>query len=138
MPASRTYTILIAIGFMFSGCNSRPSYQEADVFPVSGSVSVDGKPAAGVVIVFHPQTDTGMTKGNKPFTTSGEDGTFEVTTYTTGDGAPIGEYIVTFIWPENPRGPSQDRLKGRYAKPELSQITVTVQEGENQLPNWNL
>ena len=138
MPASRTYTILIAIGLMFSGCNSRPSYQEADVFPVSGSVSVDGKPAAGVVIVFHPQTDTGMTKGNKPFTTSGEDGTFEVTTYTTGDGAPIGEYIVTFIWPENPRGPTPDRLKGRYAKPEHSQITVTVQEGENQLPNWNL
>ena len=138
MYAPTTILILVVSALLVSGCNSRPEYQEADVFPVSGSVSVDGKPAAGVVVVFHPQTDTGMTKGNKPYTTTGDDGTFQVTTYTTGDGAPAGEYIVTLIWPVNPRGPSPDRLKGRYAKPENSSITVTIQEGENKLPEWKL
>ncbi len=138
MSAFNTFSILMVTGLLFSGCNSRPAYQEADVFPVSGSVSVAGKPAAGVVVVFHPQSDTGMTKGNKPYTTTGEDGTFQVTTYTTGDGAPAGEYIVTLIWPVNPRGPSPDRLKGRYAKPDKSTITATIQQGENTLPKWEL
>ncbi|WP_166827788.1 hypothetical protein [Thalassoroseus pseudoceratinae] len=138
MFAFRTSATLVFVGLLLSGCSSKPSYQEADVYPVSGSVSVNGKPAAGVIVVFHPQTDTGMTKGNKPYTTTGEDGTFQVTTYVTGDGAPAGEYIVTLIWPVNPRGPSPDRLKGRYAKPEQSEIKVTIQEGENNLPKWEL
>ncbi len=133
------FTFVAAVAgllLVFAGC--APSYQEVEVYPVRGSVTVEGEPAGGVILVFHPQSDTGMTKGNKPFATTAEDGSFVATTYVTGDGAPAGEYIVTAIWPENPRGPSPDKLKGRYAKPDANGFAVTISAGENELPPWKL
>src|SRR5437773_1893607 len=64
------------------------------VFPVRGQVLLDGKPLAGVVIVFHPTTEWGFDEG-RPRAETGADGRFTVSTYGTGDGAPAGDYKVT-------------------------------------------
>ena len=81
-----------------------------------------------------------MAKGNKPFARVSEDGTFAVTTYDTGDGAPAGEFKVTVYWPADPdaRGPSPDRLKGRYRDPESTALVATFVEGENAPLEWDL
>jgi hypothetical protein len=63
--------------------------------PVSGIVMVKGKPVAGVKVTFHPQFDMGKVK----FTPSGEtgkDGRFTLSTAAPSDGAPPGDYLVTF------------------------------------------
>ena len=131
--------ILLVICLVCSACGE-PSYQEVPVYPAAGQITVKGKPAYGAVVVFHPQGDVGMTKGNKPFAMVAEDGSFQATTYVTGDGAPAGDYIVTVVWPEDPhaRGPSPDRLRGRYATPERSDLKATIGPEENNLPPWNL
>jgi hypothetical protein len=64
--------------------------------PVSGKVTVNGKPAAGVGVVFHPKDGNG-----RPATAeTSEDGTFQLTTMNPRDGALRGEYRVTLVWEE--------------------------------------
>ncbi len=113
------------------GCSS----DRVPVHPTKGRILVDGQPAYGAIVAFHPVGDVGL-KGHKPFARANKEGHFEVNTYDTGDGVPSGEYKVTVIWPENPeaRGPSPDRLKGRYAKPEDTTIQVEIQKSETTLP----
>lgn len=131
-------TLLLAV--LCSGCGSRPEYMETDVFPASGELKIDGLPASGAFVLFHPVGDVGMTKGNKPFARVAADGSFLVTTYNTGDGAPDGNYRVTVIWPEDPdaRGPSPDRLRGRYSQPETSGLRAEMAAPRTVLPVWEL
>jgi len=123
-----------------SGCSREKNYVEAPIYPTSGKLLVDGEPAEGAFIMFHPVDEVGLTKGNKPFARVGKDGYFSLTTYDTHDGAPAGEYEVSIRWPENPnaRGPSPDRLEGRYATPEKSKLSVTIEPPKTILPPWDL
>ncbi|WP_339907372.1 hypothetical protein [Symmachiella dynata] len=136
----RHFVVCLGILVLLGGCSGEKEYVETPVFPVSGNVTVRGEPAYGAYVLLHPVGDVGLTKGNKPFARVGEDGVFNVTTYDTSDGAPAGEYKVTVIWPENPeaRGPSPDRLRGRYATPDKSVLKVTVEESNPKLPTWEL
>ncbi len=65
------------------------------------------------------------------------DGSFRITTFRTGDGAPAGRYALTVTWRLPPRpgkeeeGP--DRFKGRYADPRRPVRQVDIAEGENNL-----
>jgi hypothetical protein len=101
------------------------------VFPVRGQVlDAKGKPAAGALVIFHPvQPDP---KGPpKPVGRADEDGRFALTTYKEGDGAPAGEYVITVTWPRPKKSPFEpeagDRLQGRYASPDRSNIRFTVE-----------
>ena len=74
-----------------------------------------------------------------------EDGTFTLTTFVAGDGAPAGEYAVTITWPlptppDAPPGdpPPGDRLKNRYNHPQKSAWKVTIREEDNDLPAFEL
>jgi hypothetical protein len=121
-------------------CSCRKSYQEVSVYPTSGKVTVKTVPAVGAYVTFHPEGDVGMTKGNKPFARADKDGAFQVTTYETHDGAPQGDYRVTVYWPENPdaRGPSPDRLKGKYANPATTPLKATIDPKKVDLPAFEL
>lgn len=71
-----------------AGCGS----DLPEVAPVRGVVEFDGKPLAGFQhggVIFTPH-------GGRPGkgVISPEDGTFELTTYSAGDGARIGEHAV--------------------------------------------
>ena len=69
------------------------------------------------------------------------DGTFTLTTYAAGDGAPEGGYQVLLLWPaeakEGEEEPEPDRLLGWYDVAR-SKLTVRVRAGENDLPPFNL
>jgi hypothetical protein len=106
------------------------------VFPVEGRVLVGKQPAAGALVIFHPVEDDG--DPNKPRARAGEDGTFSLTTYAEGDGAPAGEYVVTVEWPAPRKTPfepeGRDRLAGRFRDPRVSKIRFAVEQGPNRLP----
>lgn len=111
--------------------------------PVSGTVQFKGKPAAGVKVTFHPQFDMG---GRAKFTPNGEtgkDGKFTLSTAAANDGAPPGDYVVTFELLRtgaDARGLEieVDQWKGKYSDPATSTFKVTIQKGDNAPQAFNL
>jgi 5-hydroxyisourate hydrolase-like protein (transthyretin family) len=101
--------------------------------PVGGEVYVDGQPAGMVQVECHPSE--GLDKEQPTITqaVTDEEGKFQLATYEAGDGAPPGEYRLTFVWQDfSPMaagfsGP--DKLKGRYSDPKTSQVSLTLEEG---------
>lgn len=61
--------------------------------PVSGKLLVDGEPAKGLTIEFHPDSAAG-TSGPMSTAVSNPDGTFQLYTAVGGDGAVIGTHKV--------------------------------------------
>jgi len=97
------------------------------------------------MVAFHPLAGSASTQ-LLPVATSSQDGSFLLTTYTIGDGAPTGEYAVTIVWPESLTGRrmhlwrDRDRLGGRYADPAQTPLRIAVHPGKNEftsgiLPN---
>jgi hypothetical protein len=112
------------------------------VFPVSGQVTWNGQPLPNAFVVLHPKS----TQDPRSLTAraqTDQSGNFRVTTYETGDGAPVGDYVVTVAYhqPVNAGGgyePGPNVLPAKYASPETTDLTVRVAEGPNQLPAISL
>ena len=94
-------------------------------YPVTGTLTVDGKPApAGVVVSLHPQFTETDRLPIHPRGATDDAGRFTITTYNTDDGAPEGEYVVTVEWLQRlgPMSPhfGNDIFGGAFAKPEAT------------------
>src|SRR5262245_41415792 len=89
-----TAAYVAGLGLCAAGCGSDG---RKPVFPVSGKVTWDGRPARGATVVFHPVTDNGP-DAVRPRGKVNADGSLEVTTYAAKDGAPAGEYKLTVEW----------------------------------------
>ncbi|MFO0898798.1 MAG: hypothetical protein U0836_15345 [Pirellulales bacterium] len=70
----------------------------------------------------------------------GDDGSFSISYYGVGDGAPAGEYRVLLAWMQAPAqgGLAIDRLRGRYLDPSTAIAAITVKAGENHIPPISL
>lgn len=115
-----------------------------DLHPVSGSVTYDGKPAAGAQVTFMPegQVDVNVISATGQ---TGEDGSF--TLATSGQkGAPAGKYVVLITYPNPAKRPTAqqrmqgmndsdapDLLGGRYATREKSNLRAEIKPGDNKL-----
>lgn len=112
------------------------------VFPVSGKLTVDGRPAAGAEINLYGATRDLQGPGTvAPYATTDEQGEFQLRSYDPGDGAPAGEFVVTVFWPEAPPPDAdeemfqpRDRLQNKFLSPETSSLTVRIPEGGCELP----
>lgn len=133
---SRPRFSFLALGpiLLASGCGRA----EVPVFPVTGKVVVDGQPAAGAEVTFHPRKAPDA-KVPLPVAVAEADGTFHPSTRLAHDGAPAGDYDLTVVWRkstvvqgEEIAGP--DLLLGKYADPAASGLKATVGEGPNELP----
>jgi hypothetical protein len=97
----------------------------------------EGQPASGATIFLHPQDPSIPVR---PRATVKADGTFEVTTYLPGDGAPAGRYKATIEWRRPVDGQTGDEnvppnaLPAPYASPQSTPVEITVTEGENTFP----
>ena len=122
---------LAAVTTVLPGCGSG----HIPVEPTSGKLTINGSPAVGAIVGLHPVSGDFDERGTRPAGQVKQDGTFEFSTYGTGDGVPVGEYIVTINWPQNPAGPDpgEDRLQGKYLQPAKSPLRITVKEGGNTL-----
>jgi hypothetical protein len=137
LASSRTAAVVL---LLLCGC-AKPS-NRVPVYPAGGSLTQNGKAAAGAIVILHPTA--GTTSPTKPRGKVGADGAFRLTTYDTADGAPAGEYAVTVYWPMPPKpgepdfddGP--DVLNGKFLSPESPLARVTITAGENQLAPLSL
>ncbi len=88
------FTFVLALAL--PGCfgQSVPPPPPEDLVPVSGTVKIGGKPAAGVSVSFLPEGSTG---GNGSFAVTDSQGFFELEHYQTHEsGVPKGRYTVRF------------------------------------------
>jgi hypothetical protein len=111
-----------------------------EVYPVWGEVFLNGEPATGAVVHFHPADKE---EGSPGFAVVQEDGSFQLSTFGTNDGAQPGDYIVTLNWRDEEKvddeivnGP--DRFGERYSTPANSKLHATVTAGENVVPRFDL
>jgi hypothetical protein len=132
--------VLVALGCAaVAGCGQGISAPRT--VPTSGTVLFKGKPAEGVKVTLHPKFDMGPVKFT-PNGVTGKDGRFTLSTAAPGDGAPPGEYSVTFelLRPgTDKRGLDSeiDVWKGKYADPAAGRWKVEIKKGENVLdPFW--
>jgi hypothetical protein len=127
-----TLPLLGLVLFSFSCADGRKP-----VYPVRGQVlDSKGKPAAGALVVFHPLDTDDV---NKPVAHVDDKGTFTLTTYSEGDGAPAGKYAITLEWPVPRKTPfdkeGPDRLGGRFGNPKTSPLHFTVEpRQDNEVP----
>jgi len=130
----RFATLLVA-GFTLMPMACREDKARKATFAVTGKVTLDGKPAEFASVVFHPVASSGP-EAVKPHAKVRADGTFALTTYDGGDGAPAGDYRVTVeLWLAGQRSdePPSNRLNAKFASPETSQLTATVNAGPTTL-----
>jgi len=70
-------------------------------------------------------------------------GSFQLSTYASYDGAPAGRYAVTIVYPSPEKkvdgenaGP--DLLRGRYGDAKTTPLRVEIKEGTNEMEPFNL
>jgi hypothetical protein len=126
-------TVLFVGGLCCSACgphiNAPTPPNPKATTPVSGIVKIDGQPGHGVKVMLNPVS--GVDAAN-PTVTEGEadkDGKFVISTYGGGDGAPPGDYMLTFEWYDRTvirigGGDPKDQFKGKYAKKTDHKLTV--------------
>jgi hypothetical protein len=119
--------ILVAL----SGC----SEQRVPVYPVSGKVTYKGQPPVGATVVLHSISGAN-TSDVAPTGTVKDDGSFAITSYEPGDGAPQGEYVATIEWfkfaPEL-GGAGPNVIPPRYVSAKTSPVKVNVSGGPAQI-----
>jgi len=105
-------------------------------YPVTGKVVLPGgKSVEHATVVLHPVDDADP-EAVKPRGKVGKDGTFALTTYESADGAPAGEYRVTVeLWLASGKGDDgpTSRLPAKYARPETSGLTATIDSAPTSL-----
>lgn len=125
----------VAIGVLaalslIAGCKNA---HELDTAPVSGKVLLNGKPLTRGTVTFAPQ------KGRVANGDIRSDGTFELSTYRSGDGAIVGSHkaaVIVLRTDIDPRvGPEKDKpimvTPPRYATAEESGLKYEVKVGQN-------
>jgi hypothetical protein len=136
--------VLAIVSLSLTSClgpNKPQPQNQKKTIPVHGEVTVDGKAGHGVRIYFSPKAGPDTANPTATTATAGEDGKFEAGTYSSNDGAPAGEYALTFEWidPTKPirllggGGPPPDQFNGKYIDIKKSTHSVTVPEGATEV-----
>ncbi|MCA9192368.1 MAG: hypothetical protein KDB03_11420 [Planctomycetales bacterium] len=125
---------------VLSGCAS-----STDLVQVSGSVTVNEKPAAGATVLFHPEDPAAVTASGSV----AEDGTFTLVSAMQNGIAP-GKYKVTVTWPDASKQPTKeqimmgtaepgpDLLKGKYASRDRTSLTAEITPSTTTLNPFEL
>lgn len=97
MSVRHLLSLVAGLGLVYhlSGCSADPNMPKLG--KVSGKVSYQGKPLDAGRVVFTPVAGKG---GESDQGASGEinsDGSYEMTTFNTGDGVVLGQHIVTVV-----------------------------------------
>ncbi len=123
------------------------------VVPVSGTVTYQGQPVEGANVIFTP-----VAEGRAASGVTDSRGRYTLTTLQPGDGAEPGSYRVMIQKTETegglteeeaqayfeqhgtppPTGETRHLLPAKYARPDTSELTAEVREGENNVFDFAL
>jgi hypothetical protein len=112
--------------------------------PVRGQIFVAGRPADGAVVVFHPADRANPSAHPAPAAQVQEDGSFSLSTFEPGDGAPAGDYVVAVSWhaPDpalsSEKKPRPAPLAEKYGDRRFTPLRATVVAGPNDIPAFKI
>jgi hypothetical protein len=110
-------------------CSNEKRIVKKPVFPISGTLTVNQKPADQAKVIFYP-ANVAEQKEEWPFgypnAMTDAEGNFKITTYGKDDGAPEGDYLVLVSWNEGSGENVKDRLKNKYSDPKSAKQKVQV------------
>jgi hypothetical protein len=112
--------------------------ERVTVYPAKGQITFQGKPIPGAMVTLNPQTQPAV-EFPTPRASVDADGTFKVSTFAGGDGAPEGKYTVTVQWykpikkgPDVTAGPNV--IPPKYGKADSSPLVVEIAAQPTELP----
>ena len=126
-PISST---LLCVLLLFAGCGRPLDYTA----PVTGTVTIGGQPANAFTVIFHPA------KGRPATGTTDAQGRFTLTTFESGDGAVLGDHIIT-VTDAFPNGPpamgritaNMTRVPLVYSSEKTTPLKATVEDKRNEV-----
>jgi len=130
----RAWVLLIISGCIV-GCGGAPAATLPETVPVTGVVTLDGKPLTAATITFIPQ---GQTKGIECQGTTDEEGRYQLQQQHGTEGAPPGSYKVVISrllrgdgtpLPEAGAGAggiAVESLPPRYSDIRVSRLTAVI------------
>ena len=137
----------LCLGLMFpllsSGCGADPS--KPALGKVTGKVTYKGEPLKRGSVTFTPDAAKGGSTGQNALGQIESDGSYELTTFNTGDGAILGQHVVTVQSDDDPNAykPKADgtysyklpkpTIPVKYTKSDKTPLRFTVTEGANKL-----
>jgi hypothetical protein len=118
-----------------AGCG-KAEPEHVAVFPTKGKITFKGQPTVGATVLLYAKTP--QEKVPAPRASVAPDGTFKLSTFKTGDGAPEGEYVLTVKWYKPVKNGSDvvsgpNVIPAKYTQAQSSTIVVRVAAGENSL-----
>lgn len=130
--------VLLTLGL--TGCGPGSGADKTPLAPVSGTVKLDGAPAADVGVMFFP---VGSTPGSRTYYGStDQSGRYELSAGGAQKGAPVGEYKVTcskFLKPDGSPFKSdgqspelagaKESIPPRYSDQSQTELKATVKDG---------
>ena len=131
---TRAFTLIVLTTCLLlggAGCGEQPGPPRVKVYPVTGKLTVNGKPIFGIPVVLHP-TDQSGDGHPAPSAVTEANGSFKITTYVPGDGAPAGNYVLTTS-KSSAGGPAVVQIVGAYSTQSRPLATVTVKEADNNV-----
>jgi len=137
--------ILAVASLAASGCGA-DSPARVPVFPVEGAIQFGGRPAANLIVQFHPSSPKPLTTGSPDVasiaTETDAEGRYRLSTYIADDGAPAGDYVVTFRpggLPDLDGGDGLPRVGSveeealtKYVDVDTSPFKATIKPGDNR------
>jgi hypothetical protein len=135
MPGLNRYVVIVILlmSLGLTSCGKEVGPPRKETYPVTGQVYVDGKPVENVAVTCVDVKGMDKEKPTLSETRTDKDGKFKISTYQSGDGVPVGDYVLTFYWGElnllsmSYGGP--DKLNERYKDPGASTHKFTVKKG---------
>ena len=126
---------------MLIGCGGKkPRVGPLAVNPVRGAVTYLGEPLEAAIVTLVPVAANKAQAASQGVTN--EEGEFVLSTYNPNDGAPEGQYFVTISCEDRNGkkvgGEFPELLPVRYQSPQTSGLKATIEDGENDLPTFNL
>lgn len=123
--------LLIVLGTLpTSGCGKN----DALLAPVTGVVTIDGKPYPGGKVIFSPvSSDDDLIAGRPSFGITDASGRFQLNCYEEGDGAVIGEHSVTLFRAEDHDRTRPDLRQYRFSRVSLPTGHIAIDPGDNRV-----
>jgi len=146
--SSRWLTVcVVASGFCALAIGCGGNSPRPPMGKVSGKVFYDGAPVNTGRVTFTPVSGEGDSGGTPAMGVIESDGSYVLTTFNTGDGAMVGQHIVTVVVPMedlrdlNKPGPKgeiayklpKELVPKKYTDPATSPLRNTVTAGDNKI-----